>query len=267
MDVTKRIEELMNSKGWTKYRLAKNSGLPQSTITSLLSGRVNKPSTDSLTKIANAFGVSVGFLLGEEEEVLTNIYYNEAKAQESIIRILKRISDDDGFFPTEFHRDLFEIFGGYAAGIEVHRSSFVDTRGFDKWYQYDYLNKTEEELTESDEEFATDEFNKFYNYRTVRDGIQTLHRFIIINKTVEDFLSELVELCRKHKIAIEDVIKESSASYSAEKELFDRSLDLSDEEIKQRFDFKVDGHELTEEEYQRMIAAVRAERLYRDSQK
>ncbi|WP_074048665.1 helix-turn-helix domain-containing protein [Paenibacillus ihumii] len=63
-----------------------------------------------------------------------------------------------------------------------------------------------------------------------------------------------------------NIVKESPAPNEAEKELFDRSLDLSDEEIKQRFDFKVDGHDLTEEEYQRMIAAVRAERLYRNSQ-
>lgn len=49
-----------------------------------------------------------------------------------------------------------------------------------------------------------------------------------------------------------------------EKELFNKSLELSNEDIKDTFEFKIDGRELTEEEYQRMIAAVRAERLYRD---
>lgn len=61
-------------------------------------------------------------------------------------------------------------------------------------------------------------------------------------------------------------IKESPTPYIYEKELFDNSLELSDNEIHEQFDFKVDGRSLTEEEYQRMIAAVRAERLYRDQQ-
>lgn len=60
-----KIKELMNEKGWTKYKLAKMSGLPQSTITSLFSDRVKNPSTESLTKIANALGTTVSFLLSE----------------------------------------------------------------------------------------------------------------------------------------------------------------------------------------------------------
>lgn len=65
---------------------------------------------------------------------------------------------------------------------------------------------------------------------------------------------------------LREQIKESSTPYIYEKELFDNSLELSDNEIHEQFDFKVDGRSLTEEEYQRMIAAVRAERLYRDQQ-
>lgn len=59
-------------------------------------------------------------------------------------------------------------------------------------------------------------------------------------------------------------VKESPSPHVHEKELFNKSLELSDEDIKDAFEFKVDGRELTEEEYHRMIAAVRAERLYRD---
>ncbi|ALA12563.1 transcriptional regulator [Paenibacillus phage Xenia] len=38
---------------------------------------------------------------------------------------------------------------------------------------------------------------------------------------------------------------------------------MSDEQIKNKFSFTIDGRELSEEEFQRMLAAVRAERLYR----
>ncbi|AQT84136.1 HTH-type transcriptional regulator ImmR [Paenibacillus larvae subsp. larvae] len=54
-----------------------------------------------------------------------------------------------------------------------------------------------------------------------------------------------------------------SPPFNNEKEFFEESLDLSDEQIKNKFSFTIDGRELSEEEYQRMLAAVRAERLYR----
>lgn len=62
--------------------------------------------------------------------------------------------------------------------------------------------------------------------------------------------------------AEQDELKKSP-SFSNEKEFFEESLDLSDEQIKNKFSFTIDGRELSEEEYQRMLAAVRAERLYR----
>lgn len=69
METVEIIEELMDRKGWTKYKLAKESGLPQSTITSLFSDRVKNPSTDSLVKIANALGVEVSILINKTDPV------------------------------------------------------------------------------------------------------------------------------------------------------------------------------------------------------
>ncbi len=51
---------------------------------------------------------------------------------------------------------------------------------------------------------------------------------------------------------------------SSEKEFLEKKLDLTDDEIKADHTFIIDGRELTEEEFRRMIAAVRAERLYRE---
>lgn len=67
MKTIERIEELMRAKGWTKYRLAKETGLPQSTITSLLSGRVKKPSAETTSKLAEALGVTTDYLLGNTD--------------------------------------------------------------------------------------------------------------------------------------------------------------------------------------------------------
>ncbi|MFF2531467.1 helix-turn-helix domain-containing protein [Brevibacillus sp. NPDC058079] len=66
MTIRDRIEELMTIRGWTKYKLAKESGLPQSTITSLFNGKVKNPSIETISKIAEAFRVSTDFLLGNK---------------------------------------------------------------------------------------------------------------------------------------------------------------------------------------------------------
>ncbi|WEK53298.1 MAG: helix-turn-helix transcriptional regulator [Candidatus Cohnella colombiensis] len=64
-------------------------------------------------------------------------------------------------------------------------------------------------------------------------------------------------------------LAEAKAEYNKapatnEQELLDSAVELSDEEVKERFKFKIDGRDLTEEEYKRMIAAVRAERFYKE---
>ncbi|WP_046655373.1 helix-turn-helix transcriptional regulator [Paenibacillus larvae] len=71
-----------------------------------------------------------------------------------------------------------------------------------------------------------------------------------------DFIPSPAEEAEQEKL-------KNSPSYKNEKEFFEESLDLSDEQIKNKFSFTIDGRELSEEEYQRMLAAVRAERLYR----
>lgn len=68
MNAIEKIEELLNQRGWSRYKLAKESGLSQSTVVSLFSGRVKNPSTESLAKIADALGVSTDYLLGKELE-------------------------------------------------------------------------------------------------------------------------------------------------------------------------------------------------------
>ncbi|MEV2909172.1 helix-turn-helix domain-containing protein [Paenibacillus larvae] len=67
MNIIQKIDMLMEQKGMTKYKLAKESGLPQSTITSIMSGRIKNPSLDSLMKIANALEVPISYLFEDSE--------------------------------------------------------------------------------------------------------------------------------------------------------------------------------------------------------
>lgn len=59
------IHELLKQKGMTQYRLSKESGIPQATISDICSGKASLEKCSALTlyKIAKTLDVSVDFLL------------------------------------------------------------------------------------------------------------------------------------------------------------------------------------------------------------
>lgn len=62
------LNELLNQKGITKYRLSKESGVPQTTIFDICSGkaRIEKCSAETLYKIAKTLGVTMEILIESE---------------------------------------------------------------------------------------------------------------------------------------------------------------------------------------------------------
>ena len=64
------INELLEQKGITKYRLAKSSGVPQTTVIDICSGkaRVEKCSGDTLYKLAQALDVTMETLVADAME-------------------------------------------------------------------------------------------------------------------------------------------------------------------------------------------------------
>ena len=73
MDVLENITRLREERHWSEYQLAEKSGLTQSTISSWY--RKNMlPSIPSLTKICDAFGISLSqfFLENSDNTVLLN---------------------------------------------------------------------------------------------------------------------------------------------------------------------------------------------------
>ena len=61
----KRFEALLDSHNTSVYKVAKATGIAQSTFSDWKSGR-STPKTDKLKKIADHFGVSLGYLLDSE---------------------------------------------------------------------------------------------------------------------------------------------------------------------------------------------------------
>jgi Predicted transcriptional regulators len=70
MNVLKRIKELMNMKGWSEYRLAKEAELPQSTISHLFK-RNNAPSYPTIDAICRAFGITLSHFFAEDGDSMS----------------------------------------------------------------------------------------------------------------------------------------------------------------------------------------------------
>lgn len=68
MDALERIRNLMSERGWTEYKLAKASELPQSTISTLFS-RNNLPSIPTLEAICRGLGITMSQFFAEGELV------------------------------------------------------------------------------------------------------------------------------------------------------------------------------------------------------
>lgn len=66
-DVVGRIQELCRSRSWTYYRLAKASGIPYSTLSTMLR-KTNVPSLPSLMKICDGFDITLSQFFANQDE-------------------------------------------------------------------------------------------------------------------------------------------------------------------------------------------------------
>ena len=64
MNVIDRIKELNAKRGWTEYRLVKETGLPTSTVANIFH-RDTVPSISTLETICAAFGISLSQFFAE----------------------------------------------------------------------------------------------------------------------------------------------------------------------------------------------------------
>lgn len=67
MDAQKRIRQLMEERGWTDYRLAKEANLSHSTVTNMFN-RNNAPTLPTLEAVCRAFGITLTQFFTEDGE-------------------------------------------------------------------------------------------------------------------------------------------------------------------------------------------------------
>lgn len=66
-DIIKHIETLCKDRGWSLYKLSKESGIPYSTLNNMMH-RTNIPSVPTLQKICNGFGISLSDFFADPKE-------------------------------------------------------------------------------------------------------------------------------------------------------------------------------------------------------
>ena len=68
VDVLERLQKLMEARGWTMYRLAKESGLTESTIANIYR-RNAIPSIETLSRICTGFGITLSQFFSDGEMI------------------------------------------------------------------------------------------------------------------------------------------------------------------------------------------------------
>lgn len=104
-----RIQSLCQSKGVSGSRMCLDLGLSKSTLSDIKSGRKKGVSTATAAKIASYLGVTVGYLLGEEEkEKPTAQGDGLSENQKVLIEFAKSLSEDQASLALRLLKSLVE---------------------------------------------------------------------------------------------------------------------------------------------------------------
>lgn len=92
MDVLKRLKDIMDQRGWTEYKLAKESDLSQSTISNMFA-RNTLPTIPTLEAICKALKISLSEFFLEDKDSTKNKVMSKYKRlndeqQELVIKLI-----------------------------------------------------------------------------------------------------------------------------------------------------------------------------------
>lgn len=102
MDTNERLNQLLKERGWTYYRLSKNSGLSESTITNIFK-RNTIPSIPTLELICKGFGITLSqfFADGDMVELTADLrrifdgWVNlTVKQKDAVLQMIEAMNND-----------------------------------------------------------------------------------------------------------------------------------------------------------------------------
>ena len=89
-DTLKRIVELLNSRNWTLYKLAKESGIPYSSLNSMFQ-KNNQPTIATLEKICRAFHINMSEFFSDSIPCKTT-EKQYSKTEQELIQAYRNLS-------------------------------------------------------------------------------------------------------------------------------------------------------------------------------
>ena len=89
-----RIMNLCKQKGVSGSRMCLDLGLSKSTLSDIKGGRKKGISTTSAQKIASYLGVSVGYLLGEEETDIKKSPSEISEGEQKLLDLFRKVPED-----------------------------------------------------------------------------------------------------------------------------------------------------------------------------
>lgn len=109
--VLQKIRELLDERGWTLYRLAKEAGVSYSTLSNTFQ-RENVPSIPTLIQVCEGFGITLTEFFDEDGEAIKQLTVTDQKMLADFHRLPKD------------HKKLVEA---YMQGLlKVASASFAD---------------------------------------------------------------------------------------------------------------------------------------------
>lgn len=89
-----RIQTLCKAKGVTGSRMCLDLGISKSTLSDIKCGRKKGISTDNAQKIASYLGITVGYLLGEEETKKSPAEPMLNEGEKMLIELFRLVPED-----------------------------------------------------------------------------------------------------------------------------------------------------------------------------
>ena len=102
MDTNDRLKRLLKERGWTEYRLSKNSGLAETTIGNIFR-RNTVPSIPTLEIICKSFGITLAQFFAEGEmveltpelkELFDGWAYLTPEQKDAVARVIKAMNNN-----------------------------------------------------------------------------------------------------------------------------------------------------------------------------
>ena len=201
------LRNLRKQAGLTLKELGKSTDLSYSYLSQLERGErggVKKtPSPEILQKIARPLGISYEELMikagywmesfdDQDRETFERIYNEKAAMLNRVGNMLSILSDEDGEFPDDLHKDIYSIFGDWLP------------RQYDGQWNYDdcfKVNSDDDELSEPSTDDFHEEFNLAYNRKNIMNGLKKYDGY---TKTYEDILNKLIALADKFDYKIDE---------------------------------------------------------------